>query len=60
MRAVRELGQEAFGYETVEEIVAVVAANALPWDVVAVFSNGGFGGLHKKLIAEIGAVRAKA
>lgn len=60
VRALRERGQEAFGYETVEEIVAVVAANALPWDVVAVFSNGGFGGLHKKLIAEIGAVRAKA
>jgi UDP-N-acetylmuramate: L-alanyl-gamma-D-glutamyl-meso-diaminopimelate ligase len=49
----RARGQEAFGYATVEEIVAVVAANALPWDVVAVFSNGGFGGLHQKLIAAI-------
>ncbi len=49
----RARGQEAFGYDTVDEIAAVVAANALPWDVVAVLSNGGFGGLHKKLLAAI-------
>ncbi len=55
VRALRERGQEAFTYDSVEEIVAVVAANALPWDVVAVLSNGGFGGLHKKLVAAIGA-----
>ncbi|MBM4368468.1 MAG: UDP-N-acetylmuramate:L-alanyl-gamma-D-glutamyl-meso-diaminopimelate ligase [Deltaproteobacteria bacterium] len=50
---IRARGQEAFGYDTVEEIVAVVAANALPWDVVAVLSNGGFGGIHKKLLAAL-------
>jgi UDP-N-acetylmuramate: L-alanyl-gamma-D-glutamyl-meso-diaminopimelate ligase len=53
----RSRGIEAFTYPTVEEIVAVVAANALPWDVVAVLSNGGFGGLHKKLLAAIEANR---
>ncbi len=46
----RARGLEAFHYEQVEEIVAVVAANTLPWDVVAVLSNGGFGGLHAKLL----------
>lgn len=51
--ALRAQGQEAFTYRSVDEIVAVVAANALPWDVVAVLSNGGFDGLHKKLIAAI-------
>ncbi|MSQ03016.1 MAG: UDP-N-acetylmuramate:L-alanyl-gamma-D-glutamyl-meso-diaminopimelate ligase [Myxococcales bacterium] len=55
--AIRARGQEAFSYATVEEIVAVVAANALPWDVVAVLSNGGFGGLHTKLLAAIEANR---
>jgi UDP-N-acetylmuramate: L-alanyl-gamma-D-glutamyl-meso-diaminopimelate ligase len=49
----RDRGQEAFGYDTPDEIVAVVAANALPWDVIAVLSNGGFGGLHKKLLAAL-------
>lgn len=60
VRALRERGQEAFGYASVDEIVAVVAANALPWDVVAVFSNGGFGGLHRKLIERIEGTRPKA
>jgi UDP-N-acetylmuramate: L-alanyl-gamma-D-glutamyl-meso-diaminopimelate ligase len=55
--ALRARGQEAFTYDSVDEIVAVVAANALPWDVVAVLSNGGFGGLHKKLLAAIEANR---
>ncbi|MDP2313749.1 MAG: UDP-N-acetylmuramate:L-alanyl-gamma-D-glutamyl-meso-diaminopimelate ligase [Pseudomonadota bacterium] len=49
----RGRGLEAFHYEQVEEIVAVVAANALPWDVVAVLSNGGFGGLHAKLLTAL-------
>ncbi|MDP2308660.1 MAG: UDP-N-acetylmuramate:L-alanyl-gamma-D-glutamyl-meso-diaminopimelate ligase [Pseudomonadota bacterium] len=49
----RGRGLEAFHYEHVEEIVAVTAANALPWDVLAVLSNGGFGGLHAKLLAAL-------
>jgi len=35
---------------TVDEIVATVAAEAKPGDIVAVLSNGGFGGIHKKLL----------
>jgi UDP-N-acetylmuramate: L-alanyl-gamma-D-glutamyl-meso-diaminopimelate ligase len=38
-----------------DSIAAQVAANVLPEDVVAVLSNGGFGGLHKKLLMRIGA-----
>ncbi|NOY26121.1 MAG: UDP-N-acetylmuramate:L-alanyl-gamma-D-glutamyl-meso-diaminopimelate ligase [Oligoflexia bacterium] len=33
------------------DIAARVVANAMPEDVVAVLSNGGFGGLHGKLLA---------
>lgn len=36
--------------QTVEEIVAIVAAEAKPGDTVAVLSNGGFGGIHGKLL----------
>ncbi len=50
---IRARGREAFSLGSVDEIVAVVAANALPHDVVAVLSNGGFGGLHGKLLAAI-------
>lgn len=36
--------------ESVEEIVAWVASEAKEGDLVAVLSNGGFGGIHTKLI----------
>ncbi|MDP3850181.1 MAG: UDP-N-acetylmuramate:L-alanyl-gamma-D-glutamyl-meso-diaminopimelate ligase [Luteolibacter sp.] len=37
----------------VETIIARVKADALPGDVVAVLSNGGFGGIHRKLLAAL-------
>jgi UDP-N-acetylmuramate: L-alanyl-gamma-D-glutamyl-meso-diaminopimelate ligase len=39
---------------TVDDIVATVVAEAKPGDVVAVLSNGGFGGIHKKLLERLG------
>jgi UDP-N-acetylmuramate: L-alanyl-gamma-D-glutamyl-meso-diaminopimelate ligase len=39
---------------SVDEIVATVAKEARPGDVVAVLSNGGFGGIHKKLLESLG------
>ena len=38
---------------TVEDIVETVAKEAQPGDVVAVLSNGGFGGIHDKLLARL-------
>ncbi len=43
-------GLEASFVPTPDEIVAVLAANVMPADVVAVMSNGAFGGLHGKLL----------
>ena len=37
----------------VETIVAQVVATALPGDIIAVLSNGGFGGIHQKLLAAL-------
>ncbi len=37
----------------VEEIVTHVSAAASPGDVVAVLSNGGFGGIHQKLLTAL-------
>jgi len=34
----------------VETIVAKVVENARPGDIIAVLSNGGFGGNHQKLL----------
>jgi UDP-N-acetylmuramate: L-alanyl-gamma-D-glutamyl-meso-diaminopimelate ligase len=37
----------------IDEIVAKVAAQAEPGETIIVMSNGGFGGLHQKLLAEL-------
>ncbi|HEV8325507.1 MAG TPA: Mur ligase domain-containing protein [Myxococcota bacterium] len=46
-------GRWAVHEPDVERIVALVAAEARAGDVVAVFSNGGFGGIHGKLLAAL-------
>ncbi|MFC4994298.1 UDP-N-acetylmuramate:L-alanyl-gamma-D-glutamyl-meso-diaminopimelate ligase [Rubritalea tangerina] len=43
-------GTPGWYYESVEEIVDHVSAQAQEGDVVAVLSNGGFGGIHDKLL----------
>lgn len=43
-------GVEAVTLPDADTIAHTVAARAHPHDVVAVLSNGGFGGLHKKLL----------
>ena len=37
----------------VEAIVAYVSERATSGDVIAVLSNGGFGGIHEKLLSEL-------
>jgi UDP-N-acetylmuramate: L-alanyl-gamma-D-glutamyl-meso-diaminopimelate ligase len=39
--------------ESVDALVTGLAADAQPGDHVLVMSNGGFGGLHDKLLAEL-------
>jgi len=46
----RSRGQEAWVWPDADAIAAQVAANAQPSDVIAVLSNGGFDGIHGKLI----------
>ena len=45
----RARGFEAACLDEVDDIVAVVAANVMEGDVVAIYSNGGFEGIHDKL-----------
>jgi UDP-N-acetylmuramate: L-alanyl-gamma-D-glutamyl-meso-diaminopimelate ligase len=39
----------------VDEIVAALKSELRSGDVVAIMSNGGFGGIHEKLLAALGA-----
>lgn len=51
---VKAQGTDAWFIDEVDDIVTHVAAEAKPGDVVAVLSNGGFGGIHEKLLAALG------
>lgn len=42
--------------EDIEQTVAAVVAEARPADVILVMSNGGFGGIHEKLLAALNKV----
>ncbi len=48
-------GLEAHHVPSPPEIAATIAANAMPGDVVAILSNGGFGGLNGRLLEALGA-----
>ncbi len=48
-------GKPAFGIEGADEIVTHLAPELRAGDIVAVMSNGGFGGIHEKLLSALGA-----
>ena len=47
------LGSHGSYIESIDTIVTHVTADARPGDVVAVLSNGGFGGIHGKLLTAL-------
>ena len=49
----RSAGLHARHIASVDEIVAVIGAEARAGDLVVVMSNGGFGGIHQKLLAAL-------
>ena len=51
---IARLGGHGFYLPDVETIVAHVKSHAVSGDVVAVLSNGGFGGIHQKLLTALG------
>ena len=53
-------GRRARFLPGVDAIVAHLSDQALPGDVVAVLSNGGFGGIHAKLLAALAARPSRA
>ncbi len=55
--ALAPMGQQARVADTVDKLVAMVVQSARPGDHVLCMSNGGFGGIHAKLLA---ALQAKA
>ncbi len=56
--AVASMGRRARFAETVDALVEGLAAEARAGDQIVVMSNGGFGGLHEKLLAALRRERA--
>ncbi|MBA5607636.1 UDP-N-acetylmuramate:L-alanyl-gamma-D-glutamyl-meso-diaminopimelate ligase [Duganella sp. FT3S] len=48
--ALAPLGERASAYEDLDALVAAIAAAARPGDHIVVMSNGGFGGVHQKIL----------
>jgi UDP-N-acetylmuramate: L-alanyl-gamma-D-glutamyl-meso-diaminopimelate ligase len=53
--ALAPLGERAAVHADIEKLVAAIAAQARPGDHVLVMSNGGFGGIHGKLLDRLAA-----
>jgi UDP-N-acetylmuramate: L-alanyl-gamma-D-glutamyl-meso-diaminopimelate ligase len=59
--ALAPLGDKAQAFDDLDKLVAAVTAIARPGDHVLAMSNGGFGGVHEKLLAALAAhVRGEA
>ncbi len=54
IETLRAAGKQADLIEGVDSIVSHLVQGARGGDVVCVFSNGGFGGIHEKLLARLG------
>jgi UDP-N-acetylmuramate: L-alanyl-gamma-D-glutamyl-meso-diaminopimelate ligase len=54
MQDLRLTGKPAAYLPTVDSIVDHVGSGARSGDVVCVFSNGGFGDIHNRLLARLG------
>ena len=57
--ALAPLGAKAEIHADIFELVAAIAVAARPGDHVLIMSNGGFGGIHDKLLARLGEVRGR-
>jgi UDP-N-acetylmuramate: L-alanyl-gamma-D-glutamyl-meso-diaminopimelate ligase len=50
VRELNDRGQSAREAGSIDDIVAVIAREHRPGDLVVLMSNGGFGGIHGKLL----------
>jgi UDP-N-acetylmuramate: L-alanyl-gamma-D-glutamyl-meso-diaminopimelate ligase len=57
VQAMAPMGKQAVVCDTISELVQRVVAAAKPGDHILCMSNGGFGGVHAKLLEALGAAR---
>lgn len=52
--ALAPLGAKAICHDNLDELISAIASAARPGDQVLIMSNGGFGGIHQKLLDRLG------
>lgn len=52
-QALAPMGEKARAFDDIDELVGAVASTARPGDHILVMSNGGFDGVHEKLLAAL-------
>ena len=57
--ALVSMGARAVTHDSLEQLIAAIAAAAHPSDHILIMSNGGFGGINEKLLKAIGGAAAK-
>ena len=58
-QALSPLGEKASAYSVLPELVEAIVAQARPGDYVLVMSNGGFGGIHQKILDAVSVASAE-
>jgi UDP-N-acetylmuramate: L-alanyl-gamma-D-glutamyl-meso-diaminopimelate ligase len=58
--ALKPLGTKAQTFDDLGQLVSAIAASARDGDQVLVMSNGGFGGIHNKLLDELKNIHHRA
>lgn len=59
-QALSPLGKRAAAFDNLEQLVAAVVADARAGDTILVMSNGGFGGVHQKILDRLSAAQGLA
>ncbi|MEP6877527.1 MAG: UDP-N-acetylmuramate:L-alanyl-gamma-D-glutamyl-meso-diaminopimelate ligase [Nitrosospira sp.] len=57
--ALVSMGERAVTHDSLEKLIAAIAAAAHPGDHILIMSNGGFGGINEKLLKAIGGAAEK-
>ena len=58
VRDLNAAGRSAREAASIDDIIGAIVKEHRPGDLVVVMSNGGFGGIHQKLLAALGSASA--
>jgi UDP-N-acetylmuramate: L-alanyl-gamma-D-glutamyl-meso-diaminopimelate ligase len=52
------MGDKACSFDDMDKLIAAIVAEAKNGDQILVMSNGGFGGIHQKLLTQLAVLKS--